>query len=428
MALEARLFSPKERPLFLAGAIFSSLFWLFLIVSIFGVLYGLVGLAFGLVSHAIFLAYVKGNGVRVSPQQFPDLYERCQKASRQLGLAAPPEIYLIQAGGALNAFATKLLNRKFVVIYSDLVDECQDPRHLEFVIGHEMGHLAAGHLAWNAFLWPFMLVPWLGPGYLRAREYTSDRCGFAVVGDLDASMRGLAVLAAGGRHAARIDLKAFMEQRLATGAFWSAVLELNSSHPYLCKRVAAIQDFHQPGSAAPVRRNPLAYPFAPLFGLAAAGTGGGAAGLLVMVAMVGIIAAIAIPSLLRARLSANESATIGDLRSVVSGQASYAAVSGGAYGKAECLVDPGRCLRNYKGPAFAIPALLAGESHGYQRTLLLGPRDRSFAYVAVPLKPGQTGVRGFCADHNGIVCFTADGSAPRATASGCDLTSCTPIR
>ena len=40
--------------------------------------------------------------------------------------------------------------------------------------------------------------------------------------------------------------------------------------------------------------------------------------LLIVVAIIGIIAAIAIPSLLRARISANESATIGDIPTVIS--------------------------------------------------------------------------------------------------------------
>src|SRR5207249_2735260 len=43
--------------------------------------------------------------------------------------------------------------------------------------------------------------------------------------------------------------------------------------------------------------------------------------LLIVVAIIGIIAAIAIPSLLRARISANESATIGDIRTVISSEA-----------------------------------------------------------------------------------------------------------
>ena len=53
--------------------------------------------------------------------------------------------------------------------------------------------------------------------------------------------------------------------------------------------------------------------------------------LLIVVAIIGIIAAIAIPSLLRARVSANESATIGDIRTVISAQAAYQSANGGFY-------------------------------------------------------------------------------------------------
>jgi Zn-dependent protease with chaperone function/type II secretory pathway pseudopilin PulG len=425
MALDAQLRSPKEQQLFVLGVVLSSVVWLLLIVSIVGVFYGLIGVAFALIAHALFLANIKGNGVRVSPRQFPDLYESCRKSARTLGVTDAPEVYLIQAGGSLNAFATKLLSRKFMIVFSDLADECQDPRQLEFVIGHEMGHFAAGHLTWNFFLWPFMLMPWLGAAYLRAREYTADRCGFAVVGDLEASMRGLVVLAAGGKHAARADLKAFMDQRRETGRFWSAVLELVSSHPYLCKRVAALQEMHQPGTVQPIPRNVFAYPLAPVFGFAAMGTGGGAAGLLVVVAMVGIIAAIAIPSLLRARVSANESATLDDVRSVISSQRTYAEASGGTFGRLDCLTGPDPCADGYRGPALLTPEQAATQKSGYRRTLYLSPDASSFAYVAVPLAPGQTGIRGFCGDGRGMVCFTADGSAPPFEEGGCDQRSCT---
>ena len=63
--------------------------------------------------------------------------------------------------------------------------------------------------------------------------------------------------------------------------------------------------------------------------------------LLIVVAIIGIIAAIAIPSLLRARVSANESATIGDIRTLISAQAAYHAANGGFYGPLTCLVAPG---------------------------------------------------------------------------------------
>ncbi len=206
---------------------------------------------------------------------------------------------------------------------------------------------------------------------------------------------------------------------------WSAVLELVSSHPYLCKRVGALQELHQPGSVEPVGRNVLAYPLAPIFGLAAAGTGGGAAGLLVMVAVIGIVAAIAIPSLLRARVAANESAAIGDTRSVIAAEAAYAQASGSAYGTLECLQSPGQCLSGYQGnPPFLSPEQAARQRSGYGRTLQLRPDQGSFAYVVVPLVPGQTGVRGFCGDARGVICYTVDGQPPRVVNGECDLDSC----
>ena len=60
--------------------------------------------------------------------------------------------------------------------------------------------------------------------------------------------------------------------------------------------------------------------------------------LLIVVAIIGIIAAIAIPGLLRARMSGNEASAIGSLRSINSGQATYAA-SCAAGGFAQSLDD-----------------------------------------------------------------------------------------
>jgi type IV pilus assembly protein PilA len=54
--------------------------------------------------------------------------------------------------------------------------------------------------------------------------------------------------------------------------------------------------------------------------------------LLIVVAIIGIIAAIAIPGLMRARMSGNEASAIGSLRAVNSGQATYSAsAAGGGY-------------------------------------------------------------------------------------------------
>lgn len=297
-AFDPNLKSPKEAPLFALAVVFSSLVWFTAVVGTLGlglIYVGLIAL-FVLTAHAVFLAHVRGNGVRVSAQQLPQLQQRCDAAARKLGLSETPEVYLLQQGGVLNAFATKLLSRRFVIIYSDLVDACADPAQLDFVIGHEMGHFAAGHLAWNAYLAPFFMVPWLGPAYSRAREYTSDRCGLAAVEALEPALRGLGVLAAGGKVAQEMNLEAFAAQRNESGHFWMATAELCMSHPYLCKRVAALQELRQPGTVLSPSRNPLAYPLAPLLGFS---LGGPSSVALIMVVYLGILSAIAIPNFLK---------------------------------------------------------------------------------------------------------------------------------
>src|SRR5512147_1888880 len=75
--------------------------------------------------------------------------------------------------------------------------------------------------------------------------------------------------------------------------------------------------------------------------------------LLIVVAIIGIIAAIAIPSVLRARVSANESATIGDIRTIISAQAAYQGSNGGWYdGDLTCLNIPATgCIPGYPSSA-----------------------------------------------------------------------------
>jgi type IV pilus assembly protein PilA len=155
--------------------------------------------------------------------------------------------------------------------------------------------------------------------------------------------------------------------------------------------------------------------------------------LLIVVAIIGIIAAIAIPSLLRARVSANEAATIGDIRTVISAQAAYQSANGGWYdGNIICLNNPfTNCIPNYpaNSPTFLDSQLasLFGKS-GYERTfgggaspaninsnISSGSSVTSYVYEASPTSQGQTGVRGFGGDSSGILCFSTSGVLPPTT-------------
>ena len=301
MALDPRLRYPREKALFAIGVTFSAVVWVALLVSIAGAIYGLVILGVVLGAHALLLARVRGNGVRISDKQLPALYERCHAAASRLHVEPMPEVYLIQSGGAPGALATRLLSRHVIILHSALVDACpepaDDPGPLDFVIAHEMAHLAAGHLAWKGFLLPMQLVPLLGTAYSRACEYTCDRYGLELVGRLEAAQRGLAIVAAGGKQARALDLDAFVEQRLESGRFWMAVAELLSSRPYLCKRAGALREQAMPGTMRPVSRNVLAYPLAPLFAVSAVGSAAGSA--IVVVALLAALVSVGAPAITR---------------------------------------------------------------------------------------------------------------------------------
>jgi type IV pilus assembly protein PilA len=154
--------------------------------------------------------------------------------------------------------------------------------------------------------------------------------------------------------------------------------------------------------------------------------------LLIVVIIIMIIAAIAIPSLLRARISANESATIGDARTVISASAAYASANASWFDTAlTCLNGPSivGCIPSYptNGPSFldSNVANLMGKS-GYDRTYAPGdavPAAKippqaspgsvtSFVYSATPQSVGRTGIRGFAGDSSGVLCASPTGVQP----------------
>jgi type IV pilus assembly protein PilA len=165
-------------------------------------------------------------------------------------------------------------------------------------------------------------------------------------------------------------------------------------------------------------------------------TGAAVTGLvLVGCAGLGIGAAIAIPSLLVARVSANESAAIADLRTVVSAQEAYRSANG-HYDRLECLTVPVACIPGYPstGPVFLPGHFVSNvERSGYKFHLVPGPSPANlsvarssassmdrYAYLASPLQFRSTGRRVFCADDTGRVCAFTDLGASRVEDGRCN--------
>ncbi len=203
-----------------------------------------------LIAHGHMVGHLRGNGVRVTAQQFPLINRLVEQHATTLGLNPPPPVYVLQAGGVLNAFATRFFSREFVVLYSDVVALAHDRGEdaLGFVVGHELAHIRRGHLKHRWLKLPGHLVPYLGKAYSRACEYTCDR--FSAECAPEGAISGLLVLAAGKSLYRDVDARKFAEQANTESGFWVRRAEIASTHPRLPKRVAALFDA---GIPAPVR-------------------------------------------------------------------------------------------------------------------------------------------------------------------------------
>ena len=154
--------------------------------------------------------------------------------------------------------------------------------------------------------------------------------------------------------------------------------------------------------------------------------------LLIVVAIIGIIAAIAIPNLVRARVSANEAQAIGDTRSVISAEQTYASANGGFFGPIANLCRQGAGCANIQIPAYpdAAPEFLGadlgnlGTKAGYLREW--DPRGDApvglssnvdpdsvldYCYSATPASLGLSGVRAFMGVGTGSIYMALDGVA-----------------
>ena len=245
---------PTEQPLLILNALASAgLCFLFLrsfqslpYVGVWAAILGLMQIAL--------VTSIRGSAVRLGPDQFPELHARVEELARRLGLRRTPTVYLMQQDGALNAFAMRFVRTHMVVLLSDLLEACGDNAAArDMIIGHELGHIRAGHLRGRWLLMPASFVPFLGSALSRAREYTCDRYGCAAAGDREGALLGLAILSAGGRYGPLVNRAAFMSQRRDLRSAWMLVGEWLGSHPPLSKRVWALAPDLEAAGSVPVR-------------------------------------------------------------------------------------------------------------------------------------------------------------------------------
>ena len=189
--------------------------------------------------------------VKVSPKNFPEIYEKSCEMATKLGLKKLPEVYVAQENGSLNAFSAKVFGKNYLQLNSEIVDiaymENKDFDTVYFVMAHEMGHIYFRHVGilYNLMILIFRLIPIIGPALSRAQEYSADRVAQALCDDRN-SVECMMLLAAGRHLYKHADVHDYLE-RINMNHNWlerfaRLLVNLFADHPIAPFRTRAILD------------------------------------------------------------------------------------------------------------------------------------------------------------------------------------------
>ena len=142
--------------------------------------------------------------------------------------------------------------------------------------------------------------------------------------------------------------------------------------------------------------------------------------LLIVVAIILIIAAIAIPNLLKSKMAANESSAVGSVRTINTGEVTYAAGCPNV-GYSSSLTELNTGANCASGLNIIDNVLATGAKSGYTFAYAAAPDAtkliNTYTLTAVPGVVGTTGQRGFYSDQTGVIRYTLDGTAPTNASS-----------
>ncbi len=217
-------------------------------------------------ASAVFIPLVVILGYFASQSRHRALIEQAQLVTAQ---SAPELIPLIQANSArlqvepvnvfivssrqLNAYTFGMDSPKAIVLYSSLFN-IMERDEIQFILGHEMGHVKLGHTWLNTLVGGMAGIPSsLGAAAImelafrwwnRACEYSADRAGLLACSNPNKAISALVKLEAGSSARTQAGLQAAM-QHISTedDDIMHNIEELTASHPMIAKRIEEIRRF-----------------------------------------------------------------------------------------------------------------------------------------------------------------------------------------
>ncbi len=200
------------------------------------------------ISWKLFVVYILGNSIEVSPTQYPQVYRVVKQASDLLDIQMPT-IMILQGHGVFELFVARRFSRRgFIIITSNMMDEfASQPNSRPFMmfVGRQLGDIAAGHFNWwflKDGIGQFALF--FHKAWKRRCNFTADNIGLLAAGDLYAAEQALVIITAGARIASGTNYDAIAEQRtrLFESVFaWIRLLVLE--YPYMIDRIVQLRAF-----------------------------------------------------------------------------------------------------------------------------------------------------------------------------------------
>jgi Zn-dependent protease with chaperone function len=206
----------------------------------------LAGLAVYIISVKLQQRAAVGTMVRVSPRQFSELYDLAAKSAERLSHPFVP-VYVKRAS-EMNIYTVGLRQKPIIVLTSSLVDQ-MEPGNLQFFIGREIGHVAAGHIWLRTLLKPVGAdVPVIGKllnsvvfgDWINRTEFTADRAGLIACRSLTTAVSTMLKFGVGIRLYEKLDIREFLEQINDVRNVRGHLTEILAEQPYLTQRIRAL--------------------------------------------------------------------------------------------------------------------------------------------------------------------------------------------
>lgn len=186
------------------------------------------------------LSVTRLNSVKITVEQFADVYKWVRLYAKALGLNKVPDVYVRQLGGDISSFSSNFFFKNYIMISAEIF-ETEDEDAIKFFVAHEMAHIAFNHtkLWYNLCILVSRYIPFLYAALSRATVYSCDNVAKRLC---PRGIDGLYMLLVGNKLFYKIDKNNYIRQSYMTKGWFEFYANLTSDKPLPVRRIPALYD------------------------------------------------------------------------------------------------------------------------------------------------------------------------------------------